>query len=778
MVARSVTTDARPAGLWVVTDVGRGVDLPPEAWHLAPWRNAPPLPRPAAALMAAAERDAVHADVRPRLRPDARPKQYNDPSPVAYHVAAMLGLHDEVWEPVRGWRVGPTDPARHVLMYHAPLLILLGLRDPAAAEAKARELGVPLNSRFDFRAWLALTGVAGAGYAAEQLGRHRSGNKALFDELARVKDPAAARHVLALRVRGRTPDRARAWLEENVGSAVAGLLPLTPGRDKVSVAAVEYRRDAVKHDYGWVVEREVATADLQVAGKVRRAVLDRPERIVPEFEPGAEPDWLRRQLVGRAGRNIVPAWAGPATLPPVLVGGFRLSAAHVAALIAELRHVAANRDDESEAAAPVADAFRAHASVASLDAFATELFERWVAEKTPHADSWVLEAVGRLGGNAAVDALVPRLRRWPGGTSSRRIKDALAAIRAIGTDYALARLANLAAGHPNHRSRGFAAEELAAAAADRGQTLEQLEDRTVPDLGLSGGGLVFSYGPRQFRLALGAGLTVVARDDRGKPHAALPPPRKTDDARLVAEAREAFRLARTRAGEVLSAVCDRLERGLVHQRRWPADDFDRFLVRHPITGAVACRLVWGWFGVDGSLTGTFRVTDEGESAGPDDRPAVANAIQVGLVHPVQLSAAERAAWAERLADYELVPPFPQLARPVFDLPDGDREVTEVLRFAAKSVPWAAIQRTVRDRGWVQHGERHSRAFPAAGLSAVAVMSGWERREVKGCVFVPGTDPNPAYDPRTGVPLGQVPAVVRCEVFADLAAWARAAGAPG
>ena len=80
----------------------------------------------------------------------------------------------------------------------------------------------------------------------------------------------------------------------------------------------------------------------------------------------------------------------------------------------------------------------------------------------------------------------------------------------------------------------------------------------------------------------------------------MPTPRKTDDAVLVAEAREAFREAKAQAADVVANVCRRFERGLVHQRRWPAEDFDKFVVRHPVAGAVARRLVWGWYGVDGS----------------------------------------------------------------------------------------------------------------------------------------------------------------------------------
>ncbi len=721
--------------------------------------------------LTADELEQVRTGVRPRLDPRTWPKKHDDPLPMPYYVAALAGMHDEVWGLARGWQFGPTDPARYVFNYSAPLLVLLGLRDPALLETKARELNLSLHTRFDLRAWMAHTGVGGLDYAAEQVQKQRWGNRPLIEELGRARDPAVARHMLALKVRGKNPAPARAWLDENVGSAVAGLIPLTAGRDKVGRAAVEYLCDVVKRGLGWVIERELAAADPQTAGRVRRAVLDRPERAVPAFEPGEEPDWVAEVAATvPKPKGSPPGWLNPATLPPLVAAGRRLADAHVAALLTELRTIPGG------SVAPFAAAVCQHADPASRDAFATELFERWLAEKAPYPDSWVIAAVGRLGGDAAVDALVPRLKRWPGGASSRRIKDGLAAVRAVGTDYALAQLAHLALVHPNRRARAAAAENLSAAAAERGLTSEQLEDRTVPDLGLYAGGPVLDYGPRQFRFALAPDLRPGAKDDRGRLHAALPTPRKTDDPLLVAEARESFRLLKAQAAEVVAAVCQRLERGLVHQRRWAADDFGRFLVRHPLTGAVARRLVWGRFAPDGSLAGTFRVTEEGEYAGPDDRPAaVAANDQVGLVHPVQMTADERTAWAERFADYEVVPPFPQLARPVFDLTEAEAAAVEVMRFNAKQVPYGrAITKAVKEHGWTRR-DSAVRPFPAAGVTAVVKLSGWDKVEVHGCIFLPRVDANAVYDPKQAVPLGQVDPVARCEVFADLDAWAKAAG---
>ena len=56
---------------------------------------------------------------------------------------------------------------------------------------------------------------------------------AMSAEFCRIPDPAAAPHVLSLKVNGQYPATARQWLTRNVGSAVAGLLETATGRGKV-----------------------------------------------------------------------------------------------------------------------------------------------------------------------------------------------------------------------------------------------------------------------------------------------------------------------------------------------------------------------------------------------------------------------------------------------------------------------------------------------------------------------------------------------------------------
>jgi len=725
-----------------------------------------------------AELDPVREVVRPKLDPATWPKNYYDGTPRAYYVAAVLGMADELEKLVRTWpSLGPKDPPPHMLLNNQPYLILIGLASPGRIEEVARNLGqqsysLPFQNPFDLRGWLAATDVSGLDFAAVKL-RHRDDawNGALSAEFCRVPDPSTAPHVLALKLDGRHPATARRWLTRNVGSAVAGLLATAAGRGRLADAAVEHFRDLTKTGYGWVLERELATAAPDVAARLTRVVLGKAERVSEPLTTDMEPAWLTAAyLAATESRSPLPDWLNPATLPPILIAGRRLPDEKVATLVRDTKGTA--DADTPRLAATLA----AGADAGTCDRFAAALFERWIAEKNNAADGWVLTAVGWLGGDAAVAAVVPKLKRWPGGATRTRLVDGLKALRRIGTPYALAQLASLAAAS-NQRLRHDAHAELVATAKARKLSVEQLEDRTVPTLGLddpASPDATLDYGPRQFRATVAPDLRLLARDDHGKAFLVLPTPRKSDDMVKVGEARAAWTLAKKQFELVMAGVCKRMEAALGAQRRWSADEFDAHLVRHPISGAVARRLLWGRFDpATRQLVEAFRVSAEGEFVSAGERTLPTSGLPVGLLHPALLSPAVRATWAERLADYEIVPPFPQLARPVVTLTDDEREGTDFTRFNCKNLNRWVLKDTTPCLQWVFQQTEASRTFPAQGLKAVARIQGSNLLELLGVSFRSSAPPSRGVPPEPFRPLGTVDPVVLSEALADVRQWATA-----
>jgi len=211
----------------------------------------------------------------------------------------------------------------------------------------------------------------------------------------------------------------------------------------------------------------------------------------------------------------------------------------------------------------------------------------------------------------------------PEGASSGLISGALANIN---SEAALMNLHLLAEKSHFPAFKAAAAAHLDQIARARGLTREALVDRLAPRLTLDDGGATLDFGARRFTLSFNESLVPVIRDERGEVLKSLPRPRKDDDVAKEATARYRSLKRAAKAAAVLQVT--RLERALVTQRAIPVSVFREHFAEHPWMTHLAQRLVWTVAG-----TGqTFKVEEDG-----------------GLMS----------------ADYELIQPFPQLARRTF-----------------------------------------------------------------------------------------------------------------
>ncbi|MFC4065948.1 DUF4132 domain-containing protein [Actinoplanes subglobosus] len=400
-----------------------------------------------------------------------------------------------------------------------------------------------------------------------------------------------------------------------------------------------------------------------------------------------------------------PAWAVPAMLPPVHLrdGSGALPPAAVDALITML---AISRMDEPYAGvAQVAAA----CEPAGLAGFAWGLLDAWQAAGADPKQGWVLDALALLGDDTTVERLTPLILAWPGEGGHTKAVAGVRALATIGTDTALTRLYGIS---QRARFKGLktAAEERITEVADGlGLTAEQLADRLVPDFGLAADGtLTLDYGPRQF---------VVGFDEQLRPYVSeagrrlkdLPKP-STPQAEA---ARKRFTDLRKEVRTVAADQARRLERAMVTGRRWTPEEFARYFSGHPLLGHLVRRLIWT---VSGG--GSFRVCEDRSLAGADDEPlTLPGDVMVGVAHPLDL-AGSLAAWGEVFADYEIVQPFPQLARETFAA-SGD----DLKRFLGAEVPTARVLGLER-QGWRRESPQdagvQSRIMRTAGEFTVVV----------------------------------------------------------
>jgi hypothetical protein len=244
--------------------------------------------------------------------------------------------------------------------------------------------------------------------------------------------------------------------------------------------------------------------------------------------------------------------------------------------------------------------------------------------------------------------------------------------------------------------------------------------------------------------------------------------------------------------DVAKTQAGRLEQAMVTERRWTVNEFETLLVKHPLMTNIVQRLLWGAFDEAGALLGSFSVTEDFSYANESDDTYILpeNVAFLGIAHPAYLTEASKGAWGEVLGDYEIIPPFVQLGRPVYDLLDTEKSVKIITRFKESTVDPKVLCFGLENLGWLRGAAQdgggfyeHIKAFPKANITACVVyepgmwMGGggpgddWENQNVTEVYFVKGQ-----YNPRSysdypnsskAVPLTDVPAFMLSEVLYDV-----------
>lgn len=334
----------------------------------------------------------------------------------------------------------------------------------------------------------------------------------------------------------------------------------------------------------------------------------------------------------------------------------------------------------------------------SLDVFVEALVRTWVAAGMPSAHEWAVRAVAVIGTDKAARFLFDRARAWAQDNQKQRALLAIDVLGAMGTDLSLSLVGRMSRSSLRQYMKDRATELLAAIAANRGLSSDELEDRTAPDLGLDAQGtVVLDFGPRAFRVGFDEHLTPFVQTSEGERLDAFPRPNKNDDAAKAKASSETWKLLKSEAEKVSRDQVARLERMMADERRVDAEVFVDSFVNHPLVGHLTKRLVWGAFDAEGALLQSFRVSEDKSLATVDDDPyALPEGAHVGLVHPYALRSQPglTARWGQVLSDYAVMQPFGQLSRP---------EVTFAMeavgtRYLDKKAPTSLLY-TLRAHGW-------------------------------------------------------------------------------
>jgi hypothetical protein len=239
------------------------------------------------------------------------------------------------------------------------------------------------------------------------------------------------------------------------------------------------------------------------------------------------------------------------------------------------------------------------------------------------------------------------------------------------------------------------------AATKRDLSVDELEERVVPDVG----GLTSPLGAWTPTISFedGAPLLSWVRDD-GKRVQRVPAELQREHADEVAARKAKF----AEFEDVLEAQASRLERLFWTQRSIPLEGFRSHTLGHPIVLLLARALVWNvgdraalWF--DDAFV---------DVAGTVFEPPPSATVQ--LWHPALASASDLVAWRARLEALGLTQPFAQVDRPVFTLDATEHTGTLTRRWEGRRLRQQRLQVACRRYQWASTRIEPGQADAVAG----------------------------------------------------------------
>ena len=359
---------------------------------------------------------------------------------------------------------------------------------------------------------------------------------------------------------------------------------------------------------------------------------------------------------------------------------------------------------------------------------ALSVVQAFFGSKADADDRWAMAFAALVGNDRLVPVFARQIKDWADNMRGKLAEYAVQALALLGTDAALLAVDAMAIRYRSkNKNIGKAATEaFAAAAAARGLTVEELGDLVVPWLGFkSGETRTVDTGNTKVEARINNDFKLVFRDETTNKKVS-----KLPDS-VSAELKNEFKELSAGLKEAVKSQLLRMETLMVRQFRWPATRWQELYLQHPLLLPFAQRLVWGTYDSTGKLSGTFRALEDQSLTNSVDEPfAIPAEALVGIVHPLELGVETRQAWLKHLADYDIVPPFAQLERPVVTVKPEQKPLKFGKEVAGTSLNAMTFKGRAERLGWGRGSvcdggciNFYLKSFPGAGVDVFMETEG-------------------------------------------------------
>jgi hypothetical protein len=564
-------------------------------------------------------------------------------------IAIALGWHDDLLKSVESFSPGDYSWKSHTNQ-------VLGLGSVDLVKDHIQRLKLNLANADQVQSWLAHTEYSGLEKVHDDIQRIRNKKETkyaieMMAVFSQVKCLEMGKHMLSLSLDSQVADIARTWIKGNPEWAIAGFLPLATGRSKLANPALDWLQRFQLEGHGDLILKTAEAIGLTTADNIQSVLQFRPQR--PERSVSELPEYWRslcEALNQQATTTYkpLPKYVNFLALPKIETEEFSLPPSLIESV---LNCITSDLTDIPVFIGEIKNWVISE----SLDRFIWALFQQQQDENN-EIDHLVGNVMGLLGGDWLVSQLIDYHKRH---FSDR---DIIHVLSIIGTDYALQCLQPFKYSLKGAGVNQLVEQAFQDVATKRQISVESLEDRIVPTLGLDAQGRCrFDFGDRYFTASIDSQLQITLQDQAGKLRSTLPKPTQKDDPEKARTTIETWQTWKPRVLKEIKLQTIRLERWMAAGHTWAWLDFQTDILPHPLMAAIARTLLWT--GIQGAQSIVFQIAEDHSLVGVDGQEIDPQGFEtVCITHPGMLSRDSKNAWGEVLSDYQMIQPFPQMSR--------------------------------------------------------------------------------------------------------------------
>lgn len=321
---------------------------------------------------------------------------------------------------------------------------------------------------------------------------------------------------------------------------------------------------------------------------------------------------------------------------------------------------------------------------------------------------------------------------------------------------------------------------IAAKAERAGLTAAELEERVVPDFGLTDGSKTVAFDNYTLEITLHGPATITQTWRRADGTVQKTKPKCVVEKQALKAKFDLLKKELSDLKKTASGQRNRIDRLFAEDVQWPLSDLHEYYIDHPLVSVLARSMIWDITREDGSFCPVLFLDDgwvdvDGNAESPD------NTATARLWHPVDSEVDTVLAWRRRLDDLRILQPTKQAFREVYFLTDAERETaTYSNRMAGHIVKQHQMANLMATRGWTFQlmggfddgfeDQNARKSFSTSPLRAeYLIHKNWAEENINdmGMMTCVGTDQLRFCDPHdTPVPIEDIPRRMLSETMRD------------